>query len=142
MKFATGRSKILSLAACVAWLAGCGIAAVADQALIDAATKEGEIVWCTSFVEHQLARPLAAAFAKKYPGIKVQIVPVPGTILQSMGPDKGMAYLRQLAAPKPVNVPSNQRVVLDQVIAGEYPLAVATFNTHSDLSAAKGAPVK
>jgi iron(III) transport system substrate-binding protein len=65
-----------------------------------------------------------------------------GTVLQSMGPDKGMDYLKKLAAQKLVNVPSNQRVVLDQVIAGEYPMAIATFNNHSDISKAKGAPVK
>lgn len=228
-------------------------ACAADQALIDAAKKEGEIVWYTSFIENQLARPLAAAFEKKYPGVKVRIVPGTatdlllkllaeakagavrgdvhhggssvwplikadavekyfpdaakeypaelkdpngmwtadalyflvaavntdmvkpaaepktyadlldpkwkgkiawtnamtqggaagfiGTILQSMGDEKGMDYLRKLA-PNVVNVPSNQRVVLDQVIGGEYPLAIATFNNHSDISAAKGAPVK
>jgi ABC-type Fe3+ transport system substrate-binding protein len=225
-----------------------------DQALIDAAKKEGKVVWYVSFVENQLARPLAAAFEKKYPGIQVQIVPgtatdlvikllgetkagqirgdvhhggsavwplakagaiekympeaaknyppelkhpdglwvadalyflvaavntemVPagsepktyqdlldpkwkgkiawttqmtqggaagfiGTVLQAMGPDKGMDYLKQLAGQRLINVPSNQRVVLDQVIGGEFPLAVSTFNYHSDISAAKGAPVK
>ncbi|NDA45898.1 MAG: extracellular solute-binding protein [Alphaproteobacteria bacterium] len=231
-----------------------GTAQAADQALIDAAKKEGKVVWYTSFVENQLARPLAAAFEKKYPGVKVEIVAgtatdlllkllgearagqlrgdvhhggsavwplikanavenyIPeesknypaelkdpqgrwtadalyflvaavntdivnaanepktyqdlldpkwkgkiawttqltqggaagfiGTMLQSMGNEKGMDYLRKLSAQKLVNVPSNQRVVLDQVISGEYPMAVATFNNHSDISAAKGAPVK
>jgi iron(III) transport system substrate-binding protein len=241
----------LGIAACVAPVAA---ARAADQALIDAAKKEGEIVWYTSFIESQLARPLAAAFEKRFPGLKVRIVPGTatdlllkllgeakagdirgdvhhggssvwplikanavekyfpdeakkyppelkdpnglwsadalyflvaavntdlvkpkdepktyadlldpkwkgkiawtnamtqggaagfiGTILQSMGDEKGMDYLRKLAAQNVINVPSNQRVVLNQVIAGEYPLAVATFNNHSDISAAKGAPVK
>ncbi|TCR70648.1 extracellular solute-binding protein [Bosea sp. BK604] len=243
---------------CAAFLAVAFLAAApahaVEQALIDAAKKEGKVVWYVSLVENQLARPLAAAFEKKYPGIQVQIVPgtatdlvikllgetkagqirgdvhhggssvwplakagaiekympeaakayppelkdpnglwvadalyylvaavntelVPagsepktyqdlldpkwkgkiawttqmtqggaagfiGTVLQAMGQEKGMAFLKQLAAQKLVNVPSNQRVVLDQVIAGEYPLALATFNYHSDISAAKGAPVK
>ncbi len=230
------------------------MACAADQVLIDAAKKEGKVVWYTSFVENQLARPLAAAFEKQYPGVKVEIVSgtatdlllkllgearagqlrgdvhhggsavwplikanavenyIPeesknyppelkdpqgrwtadalyflvaavntdmvnaatepksyadlldpkwkgkiawttqltqggaagfiGTMLQSMGQERGMDYLRKLSAQKLVNVPSNQRVVLDQVISGEYPMAVATFNNHSDISAAKGAPVK
>lgn len=227
--------------------------AVSDD-LIAAAKKEGRVVWYVSFIENQLARPLAAAFEKKYPGVKVDIVPgtatdlllkllgearaggvrgdvhhggsavfplikagavekyvpeaakdypanlkdaqgfwtadalyflvpavntdlVPagkepktyedlllpqwkgkiawttqmtqggstgfiGTILQSMGQDKGMDYLRKLKEQKVINVPANQRVVLDQVISGEYPLALATFNNHSEISAAKGAPAK
>jgi ABC-type Fe3+ transport system substrate-binding protein len=62
-------------------------------------------------------------------------------ILTIMGQDKGMAYLRRFAAQEPVFIPASQRVVLDKVIAGEYPLAVMTFNHHSAISAAQGAPV-
>ena len=250
----TRRTVTTAMLAVAALAATSTAGQAADAALIEAAKKEGQVVWYTSFVENQLARPLAAAFEKKYPGIKVQIVPgtatdlllkllgeakagsirgdvhhggsavwplikanaveayVPdsakeypadlkdpngmwtadalyflvaavntemvkpadepksyadlldpkwtgkiawttqltqggaagfiGTILQSMGQDKGMEYLRKLSKQKLVNVPSNQRVVLDQVIGGEYPMAVATFNNHSDISAAKGAPVK
>ena len=36
----------------------------ADQALIDAAKKEGEVVWYTTFVVDQLVRPVAEAFQK------------------------------------------------------------------------------
>ena len=49
-------------------------AQAADAALIEAAKKEGTVVWYASAVANQLARPLAAAFEKKYPGIKVQLV--------------------------------------------------------------------
>lgn len=65
-----------------------------------------------------------------------------GATLATMGPDAGMAYLRKLSQQKIVNVPANQRVVLDQVIAGEYPIALSTFSHHSEVSAKKGAPVK
>lgn len=65
-----------------------------------------------------------------------------GTALGALGQDKGMDYLKKLSAQKIVNVPANQRVVLDQVIAGQYPLALSTFSHHSELSLAKGAPVK
>jgi ABC-type Fe3+ transport system substrate-binding protein len=62
-------------------------------------------------------------------------------ILTIMGPEKGMAYLRTFAAQEPVFIPASQRVVLDKVISGEYPLAVMTFNHHAAISAAQGAPV-
>lgn len=65
-----------------------------------------------------------------------------GTVLDSMGQDKGMEYLRKLAQQRIVNVPASQRVVLDQVIGGQYPLALMTFNHHSVISAAQGAPVR
>ena len=63
-------------------------------------------------------------------------------ILTTYGQDKGMAYLKKFAAQQPAFIPASQRVVLDKVIAGEYPLAVMTFNHHSAISAAQGAPVQ
>ena len=53
-----------------------------------------------------------------------------------------MEYLRKLAQQKIVNVPASQRVVLDQVIGGQYPLALMTFNHHSVISGRQGAPVR
>src|ERR1700738_3069815 len=43
----------------------------ADAALIEAAKKEGEVVWYTTQIIAQLVRPMSAAFEKKY-GIKVR----------------------------------------------------------------------
>ena len=63
-------------------------------------------------------------------------------VLTQMGEEKGRAYLKKLAAQDIKTVPSNPRVVLDQVIAGQYPLALLTYNHHSVISADKGAPVK
>jgi ABC-type Fe3+ transport system substrate-binding protein len=65
-----------------------------------------------------------------------------GLVLRTMGQEKGMDYLRKLSRQKIANVPAASRVVLDQVIGGQYTLALVTFNHHSTLSAAKGAPVK
>jgi iron(III) transport system substrate-binding protein len=48
-------------------------AAAADQALIDAAKKEGELTWYTSLIINQAVKPMAEAFEKKY-GIKVNYV--------------------------------------------------------------------
>src|SRR5262245_7018173 len=44
----------------------------ADAALIEAAKKEGEVNWYSTQIISQLVRPVAAAFEKKYPGIKVR----------------------------------------------------------------------
>ncbi|MFV0294590.1 MAG: ABC transporter substrate-binding protein [Hyphomicrobiaceae bacterium] len=63
-------------------------------------------------------------------------------VLKVEGEEKGREYLKKLAAQQIKTVPSNPRVVLDQVIAGQYPLALITYNHHSVISAGKGAPVK
>ena len=228
-----------------------GTATAADQALIDAAKKEGALTWYSTLIINQAVRPMAEAFEKKY-GIKVafsratnsdvalkvineskagrvegdifdgsttilplraadvvepytpdsakdypadmkdpegywhtthqyfltasyntQMVPAdqapktfedlldpkwkgniawtndltpngpPGfiyNILTFMGEEKGMDYLRKLSKQDIVSIPASQRVVLDRVIAGEYPLGIMTFNHHDAISAEKGAP--
>ena len=63
-----------------------------------------------------------------------------GNVLRTMGDDKGMDYLRKLAGQRIKSFGGSARAVVDQVIAGEYPLALQTFNHHSALSAKKGAP--
>lgn len=65
-----------------------------------------------------------------------------GAVLHELGEEKGMDYLHKLAAQKIATIPSNPRVVLDQVIAGQYSIGLVTYNHHSAISAAKGAPVK
>lgn len=226
-------------------------AVAADQAMIDAAKKEGEINWYTSQIVNQYVRPAISAFEKKYgikvnyfrgnatdialkvsteakagrvladvvdgtttsvmlmrdghimqwvpdntksfqkqfvdpngywaasnfyvltPGINTEMVKkadIPktyadlldpkwkgkmvwnatpsssaapgfvGTVLATMGEEKGMEYLRALAKQNVVSVASSGRQVLDQVIAGEYPLALQIFNNHASISARQGAP--
>jgi ABC-type Fe3+ transport system substrate-binding protein len=63
-------------------------------------------------------------------------------ILTIKGQDKGMEYLRSFAKQEPVVIPAAQRVVLDKVISGEYPIALMTLSYHSTISAAKGAPIQ
>lgn len=62
-------------------------------------------------------------------------------MLAVKGEEDGMAYLRKLAEQQPVTIAASQRVVLDRVIGGEYPLGLMTFNHHDEISRAKGAPV-
>ena len=226
-------------------------AQAANAALIEAAKKEGQVVWYTTLIVNQAIRPLQDAFEKKYPGVKLQysraddaptalkilsearagrvqadvfdslysmiavhragliapyrppnidqfpadlkdkdgnwtalVVYVFGTgvnvetvrlaqapktlqdlldpkwkgriawhassvagaagfigyILTSMGEDRGMQYLRALSRQQIINVEASSRAVLDQVIAGEYPLALMMFINHAVISARKGAP--
>ena len=65
-----------------------------------------------------------------------------GNILRTMGDDKGMDYLRKLAGQRIGAINASARAVLDQVIAGEHPIALQIFNHHAALSAKKGAPVQ
>lgn len=63
-----------------------------------------------------------------------------GAVLSDMGQEPGMAYLRKLAAQKIINIRGTPRAVLDQVIAGEYPIALQIVSYHAEISAALGAP--
>jgi ABC-type Fe3+ transport system substrate-binding protein len=223
----------------------------ADAALIEAARKEGKVVWYTTLIVNQAIRPLKEAFEKKYPGIELQyaradesptaakllaeaqagrvqadvfdgisnmlplkragivapyvapsagLIPMdmkdkdgywtaillyvfapgvnttlvpkerapriyqdllnpawkgrmawnPGSIagaigfvgstLMSMGDVQGMEYLKALSGQRIVNIEASSRAILDQVIAGEYPMGLMMFNHHTVISARKGAP--
>jgi iron(III) transport system substrate-binding protein len=251
MKFkAEFGSKIALFAALALGLAALP-AAAADQALIDAAKKEGSVTWYTTQIIDQFARPAADAFEKKY-GVKVNYVRadaaegvlriinesraghveadlvdgtdtqglikegdvldympdsakelpsqfvdprhhwvatnlyvyaigfntdlVPkgtepksyedlldpkwkgkmtwssrssttsapgfiGIVTAAMGEEKAHAYLRELAKQNITPLTESARQVLDQVIAGEYSIALEIVNSHAAISAAKGAPV-
>jgi ABC-type Fe3+ transport system substrate-binding protein len=83
---------------------------------------KGKIAWSTA----------AAAGAPVYVG----------AVLRQMGEEKGMAFLKALSRQDVVNLDATNRAILDQVILGEYPIALNIFNHHAVLSAQKGAPVK
>jgi len=65
-----------------------------------------------------------------------------GSVLQTMGEEKGMAFLRALAKQDIINVDATNRAILDQVIYGQYAMALSIFNHHAVLSVQKGAPVE
>ncbi|WP_159992454.1 ABC transporter substrate-binding protein [Roseomonas sp. 18066] len=225
-----------------------------EAALLRAAEQEGEVVWYTTYIVNLAVRPLAAAFEKKYPKIRLRYVPAPpvegvtrllnenrngsvqadvfdsgtvfvpahaagmvapykpraaesfaadykdpegfwtgvnlqvatasvntelvkpadipvsyddllhprwkgrmawsdnhsstgatgfiGNILLTRGPEQGMAYLRALAQQRVATVAAVQRVVLDQNIAGQYPLVLSIYNYHAQISMAEGAPIR
>lgn len=64
-----------------------------------------------------------------------------GNILGAMGEQEGMDYLRNLSTQNVISVSASARAVLDQVIAGEYPIALQIFNNHAEISGKRGAPV-
>jgi iron(III) transport system substrate-binding protein len=64
-----------------------------------------------------------------------------GNSLISMGEARGMEYLTALSKQRIVNIEASSRAILDQVIAGEFPMGLMMFNHHAVISAQKGAPV-
>lgn len=64
-----------------------------------------------------------------------------GLMLADMGQEKGMEFLKKFADQQPVGLGVAARQVLDQVIAGEYSMALNVFSHHAVISAGKGAPV-
>ncbi|HTP93349.1 MAG TPA: extracellular solute-binding protein [Xanthobacteraceae bacterium] len=66
------RSRLPGIAVLFSVAFAAGHAAAADQALIDAAKKEGQVVWYTTLIVNQIIRPLKDAFEKKYPGVTLQ----------------------------------------------------------------------
>jgi len=63
-----------------------------------------------------------------------------GLVLTQLGQKKGMDYLRKLAGQNITGMRAAARQVLDQVIAGEYSIALQIFNNHTVISAKQGAP--
>jgi ABC-type Fe3+ transport system substrate-binding protein len=63
-----------------------------------------------------------------------------GNVLINMGEEKGRSYLQALAKQNITSLHVSARQVLDQVIAGEYAIALQVFNNHAVISAEKGAP--
>ena len=64
-----------------------------------------------------------------------------GTILNTMGPEAGKAYLQKLKAQNIAKSTASNRQILDLTIAGEYPLSLHIFNHHAYISKSAGAPV-
>lgn len=60
-----------AITALLLFLAQAAQAADIDPALLDAARKEGQVVWYTGLIVNQIVRPMVEAFEKAYPGIEV-----------------------------------------------------------------------
>jgi ABC-type Fe3+ transport system substrate-binding protein len=64
-----------------------------------------------------------------------------GTVLAEMGEAQGKAYLRALARQDIIQLGGSARTVVDQSIAGEYPVVLQIFNHQPVISARRGAPI-
>ena len=62
-------------------------------------------------------------------------------VLATRGEQAGMEYLRKLAKQRIITVSISDRALLDQVIAGEYPMAIAMTNHNIEISRLEGAPL-
>ena len=65
-----------------------------------------------------------------------------GGFLKLYGEEKGLQYLKKLAAQDVANIQGSGRNVLDKVIAGEYAIGLNMFHDHILPSVEQGAPVK
>jgi iron(III) transport system substrate-binding protein len=65
-----------------------------------------------------------------------------GNVLQTMGDEAGKAFLHKLKSQNIAKTTASNRQVVDQVVAGEYALALHIFNHHAYISKKKGAPVE
>ncbi|MBP1888081.1 ABC transporter substrate-binding protein [Sinorhizobium mexicanum] len=63
-------------------------------------------------------------------------------LANALGDEQAKAFMEQLSAQKVANVPSGNRVVLDQAIAGEYEIAMMAQNIAVESSKEKGAPIE
>src|SRR6185295_19951389 len=61
-----------------------------------------------------------------------------GTILNTMGPEAGKAYLQKLKAQNIAKSTASNRQILDLTIAGEFPIALHIFNHHAYISKRAG----
>lgn len=62
-------------------------------------------------------------------------------IIMEMGEQKADAYFQKLAQQKIVNFTGSARTLVNNVMSGEYPMALNIFLHHPVISAQKGAPV-
>ena len=65
----SAKAKWLRMATAAAFMMSCASAGAADSAVIEAAKKEGRVVWYTTLIVNQVVIPLKTAFEKKYPGV-------------------------------------------------------------------------
>jgi iron(III) transport system substrate-binding protein len=86
---------LLCLGAALLALAGPARSADVDPKLVEAATKEGTVVWYSGMIINQIIRPTVEAFEKKYPGIKVQYS-------RASGNDNALKIINEARARRPL----------------------------------------
>src|SRR5262249_11940450 len=128
------RSALVAALAFVAFAAS-GTADAADPALIEAAKKEGKVVWYTTLIVNQAIRPLKAAFEKKYPGIELQYTRADETPTAAKILEEGVAGRVQADVFDGITnmVPLKRAQLLASyapAAAGQYPAELKDANGH------------
>jgi ABC-type Fe3+ transport system substrate-binding protein len=97
-----------------------------DAKLVEAAKKEGHVLWYTTLIVDQIVRPLIKAFQLQVPGIDVKFIRI----------DSGQQVTRL------INEASVGRTMADvwNVIDGATPLAQKNIAAELDIASAKGLP--
>jgi iron(III) transport system substrate-binding protein len=88
------RRTMLAGAAALA-LAAAPARAEPDPKLVEAAVKEGAVVWYSGMIVNQIVRPIVEAFEAKYPGIKVQYS-------RASGNDNALKIINEARARRPL----------------------------------------
>ena len=70
----TRSCKVIAFAAFAVFASFFSNCRAADTALIEAARREGRVVWYTTLIVNQAIRPLKEAFESRFPGIELQYV--------------------------------------------------------------------
>jgi ABC-type Fe3+ transport system substrate-binding protein len=70
-------------------------AAEVDPVLLEAAKKEGSVVWYSGMIVNQIIRPMVDAFETKYPGLKVQAS-------RATGNDNALKIMNEARARRPL----------------------------------------
>jgi ABC-type Fe3+ transport system substrate-binding protein len=97
-----------------------------DPKLVEAAKKEGHVLWYTTLIVDQIVRPLIKQFQQQVPGIDVKFIRI----------DSGQQVVRL------INEASVGRTQADiwNVIDGATPLAQKNIAAEFDIASAKGLP--
>jgi iron(III) transport system substrate-binding protein len=126
------RSRAILVGLVMLATAGFGPARTAEQyqpdpKLVEAANKEGQVLWYTTLIVDQIVRPLIKAFAQQFPGIDVKYIRI----------DSGQQVTRL------INEASVGRTQADvwNVIDGATSLAQKNIAAEFDIASVHGLPV-
>jgi iron(III) transport system substrate-binding protein len=97
-----------------------------DPALVEAARKDGQVLWYTTLIVDQIVRPLIRAFQSQVPGVEIKFVRI----------DSGQQVVRLLNEAKVGRVQADVWSIID----GVAPLAHNNVAAPFDIASARGLP--
>ncbi len=97
-----------------------------DPKLVEAASKEGQVLWYTTLIVDQIVRPLIKSFQAQFPGIEVRFVRI----------DSGQQVTRLITEARVARVQADVWSVIDGVAPLTQNKAAAQF----DIASAQGLP--